>query len=212
MDVRERVRSLMASPKGEDHIDKFLSDVRDSLAVTNRQFIAYEALIIASIVSYHLVVYEGSAVVSINHLKISDPTFFRRIFLVFPSALLAAVAAIGYLRRLQREVYDYVSISRFRHLGRTGLHELRLPPDYILGLFVLQTEGGRLGLIVSRLVAFLAFVSFVMAPVGYVLNEAIKNVIFFGVGDWLCLGASCVSIVLCACSLLIVRISGSIKA
>lgn len=212
MDVVKRISEVIAAEPNDAQLDKFLGEVRDSLATSSKQFITYSVLIITALVTYHLVVYEGASGVTFNSIQIKDASLFRRVFLVFPAALVAAKASVGYLRRVQREVYDYLAISRFRVLGQTGLHELRLPPDYILGLFVLGIEGGLLGKVVSTSVAFLSAIVFVIAPAAYIISEAAINVRMFGVSDVLCLFASVVAIALSVSGLVIVKLSGRIKA
>jgi hypothetical protein len=212
MDVLTRIREVIAAEPNDAQLDRFLTEVRDSLMVSSRQFLAYSALVVTSLVTYHLVVYQGTSVVSFNAVQVSDLSLFRRVFLVLPAALLAIMAAVGYLRRLQREVYDYLTISRYKVLGKTGLHELRLPADYILGLFVLRNEGGPIGKAVSNVVTYLLIAAFVFGPVVYIVNEAVANIHKFGAADLLCVIASAISIVLCLCSLVIASIAGRINA
>ncbi len=212
MDVLKRIQEVITSEPNDAQLDKFLSEVRDSLAASSKQFLTYSVLIITALATYHLVVYEGASGLSFNSLQIANTSLFRRTFLVFPAALVAAMAGIGYLRRVQREVYDYLTISRYRALGQTGLHELRLPADYILGLFVLRSEGGLLGKVVSITVVFLSAFVFVIVPVAYILSEATVNLRMFGTSDVLCLAASGAAIILSVCSFLIVLLSGRIKA
>lgn len=189
-------------------MDKFLGDVRDSLAGSNKQFITYSLLVVVALVTYHLVVYEGATGLSLNSLQIPDPELFRKVFLVVPAALLGAFACIGYLRRCQREVYDYLTISRYRVLATTGLHELRLPPDYLLGLFLLRTEGGIIGKIISTVVALLSVVVFVVGPAFYIAYASRQNIALFGFNDLLAVGAAFVAIALSACSLVVVVLAG----
>jgi len=212
MNVLKRSQEVIAAAPNDLQLDKYLGEVRDSLATSSKHFITYSVLIITTLVMYHLVVYEGASGLSFNSLKIANISLFRRVFLVFPAALVAAVAAIGYLRSVQREVYDYLSISRYMIIGKTGLHELRLPADYILGLFVLRNEGGLLGKYVSAIVAFLGAFVFVIVPVAYIVSEATINVRMFGTSDIICLVASGTAIILSVCSFLIVLLSGRIKA
>jgi hypothetical protein len=54
MDVRERVQKILDAEKNEVQLDKFLADVRDSLAGSNKQFISFLMLTAGSIVIYHL--------------------------------------------------------------------------------------------------------------------------------------------------------------
>ena len=212
MNVLKRIREVIPAEPNDVQLDKYLGEVRDSLATSSKQFLTYSVLIITALVMYHLVVYEGASGLSFNSLKIANIPLFRRVFLVFPAALVAAVAAIGYLRRVQREVYDYLTISRYRVLGKTGLHELRLPADYILGLFVLRNEGGLLGKVVSTTVAVLDAIVFVIVPVAYIVSEATINARMFGTSDVICLVASGTAIILSVCSFLIILLSGRIKA
>ena len=57
-------------------------------------------------------------------LFISTPheagSFRDRVFLVVPAALLAAVACIGYLRRCQREVCDFLAMVGVESSGKQG--------------------------------------------------------------------------------------------
>lgn len=211
MEVLKRIQEVMNSEPNDSQLDKFLGEVRDSLATSNKLFLTYSILIITALVTYHLVVYEGASSVSFNSIQISNTSLFRRVFLVFPAALVAAMASVGYLRRIQREVYDFLTISRFRVLGKTGLHELRLPADYILGLFVLGHEGGTLGKVVSVSVISLFAAIFAIAPAAYIVYESIINLRIFGISDTLCLFASGIAIALAVCSLLIINLSGRIK-
>jgi hypothetical protein len=211
MNVLKRVEEILAAEPNDAQLDKFLSEVRDSLTASNRQFLQYSTLIVGSLVTYHLIVYGGSTAISLNGVQLRDTSLFRRVFLIVPAALLAAMASVGYLRRLQREVFDYLTISRYRILGTTGLHELRLPGDFIMGLFVLRELGGVSGKVISYVVISLCVLAFVFAPTAYVLAESVKNLRAFGPSDVLCLTASVGAIVVSACSFLIVLLAGLIK-
>jgi len=212
MDIVPRIKEVLEAAPNEAQLDKFLNDVRDSLATSSKQFISFTILVATALVTYHLVVYEGASGVSLNSIRISDATLFRRVFLVVPAALLGAASCVGYLRRCQREVYDYLTISRYSVLGKTGLHELRLPADYILGLFLLRTEGGSLGKVIASIIAFLSVAVFVFAPAAYIVRSAVENTAMFGASDPLTIAASGTAIVLCVCSLVVVVLAGRIKA
>jgi hypothetical protein len=212
MDIVPRINEVLAAEPNDDQLDKYLSDVRESLATSNKQFLSLSVLVISALVTYHLVAYEGASGVSVNSVQIVNTALFRRVFLVVPAALLGAMSCIGYLRRCQREVYDYLAISRFRVLGKTGLHELRLPSDYVLGLFLLRTEGGTLGKIIASLVAFLSVMVFNAAPAVYVVHAAAENIAMFGSSDFLSVAASSTAITLSGSSLLIVWLAMRIKA
>jgi hypothetical protein len=211
VDLLNRIQDVLSTEINEAQLDKFLADVRDSLSTSSRQFLYYQIATVVSIVVYHLIVYGGSTSISFNGVQLTDTALFRRTFLIFPASLLAATASVGYLRRLQRESYDFLAISRYRILGKTGLHELRLPGDYILGLFLLKEEGGLLGKIVSCTIMYLIVAAFGIAPTGYVTYEAIKNIQTFGFNDWLCVVASMAAIVLSVCGLLVIPLSGRIQ-
>ena len=211
MDLLGRIREILDSKEDAEEVAGFLSDVRESLAASNRQFIVYQVLLLASLVTYYLVVYtEGTF--SFNSIKVIDRSLFQRVFLLVPAALLCAQAAIGYLRRIQRETYDLLQIARCRVLGRTGLHELRLPADYILGLFVLRNEGGRAGFIIGNVGAFLGALAFVIGPAMYIGYEAVRNIEIFGVRDVLSSAISVMALVLCFSGLGIMRLSRHVKA
>ena len=164
MQIIPRIKEILDAQPEDALLDKFIADIRDGLATSNKQFISLSVLVITALATYHLVAYEGASGITLNSIRISDATLFRRVFLVVPATLLGAMSCVGYLRRWQREVYDYLAISRCRVFGKTGLHELRLPPDYILGLFVLGKEGGFIGKAISHTVAFLTGFVFTFAP------------------------------------------------
>jgi hypothetical protein len=211
-DILERIGRVVKGEKNDEQLDKFLSDVRDSLETTSGHFLRYTTLIVTSIVIYHLVVYEGVKVIAYSGIQLTDTSLFRRVFLIVPSALLAAMAGVGYLRRFQREVYDYLCILRYRVLGETGLHELRIPGDYTLGLFVLSIEGGWTGRIVSLVVGSLVATAFTIGPTIYVVQEAYANVRLFGVKDRVCTLAPTIAVILCSCAFIIVLLSGRIRS
>ena len=129
-----------------------------------------------------------------------------------PAALLAAVACIGYLRRCQREVYDFLAIGRCRIFGKTGLHDLRLPSDYILGLHFLSTQAGVLGNIIASIIGYLALTVFTFAPAAYVVRAAVENISVFGISDILTVAASFIAITLAVSSILVVGLATRIKA
>jgi hypothetical protein len=212
MNIIPRIKEVLAVEPNDAQIDKFLSDLRESLATSNKQFISLSVLVIAALATYHLVAYEGASGVTLNSVQIASTTLFRRVFLVVPASLLGAMSCIGYLRRCQREVYDYLAISRYRILGETGLHELRLPSDYILGLFLLRTGGGALGKIIASVVGVLSVMVFTAAPAIYVVHAAAENIAVFGSADILAVAASGTAITLSVCSIVIVWLAGRIKA
>jgi hypothetical protein len=212
MDVRERVQKVFDAEKNEAQLDRFLDDVRDSLAGSNRQFLSFLMLTAGSIVIYHLVVYGGSGNVSISGVQLTNSSLFQKMFLIIPAATLACSSGVGYLRRLQREVFDYLSSSRYRVLAQTGLHELRLPGDYLLGFFLLNIEGGYLGKIVCVLVVFLLSLVTSILPTIYILTQVRENVLLFGPMDLLSDAASVIAVLLCVIGLIVASMAARIKA
>jgi hypothetical protein len=211
VDLINRIRDVLAAEANDAQLDKYLDQLRDSYTITNRQFLRYQITIISSIVGYHLIVYGGGTLTSVAGVQLTDVSLLRKTFLIFPAALLAAAACVGYLRRIQRETYDFLTISRHRVLAKTGLHELRLPGDHILGAFMLRIEGGWLGKITSWIITFLFVIAFVVGPTAYVIGECIENVSVFGLRDLLCVTASGVAITLCICGIVVIYLSGLIK-
>ena len=211
MNILPRIAAVLAAEPNEAQLDRYLSDLRDSLAGSSKQFVTYPLLVIAALITYHLVVYEGATGISLNSLQIPDDRLFRKLFLIFPAALLGAAACIGYLRRCQREVYDFLAISRYRVLGATRLHELRLPADHILGLFLLRIEGGAIGKLVSTVIAFLSVCAFIVAPAAYIVRASAENVARFGLSDTTAMTGAGVASLLSACSLLVVVLASRIK-
>jgi hypothetical protein len=212
MNIVPRIGVVLAAEPNEAQLDKYLSDLRDSLAGSSKQFIAFSLLVITALVTYHLVVYEGATGLALNTVQLADARLFRKVFLVVPSAMLAAAACIGYLRRCQREVYDYLTISRYRVLGTTGLHELRLPADYILGLFLLRTEGGAIGKAVSTVVVLLSVAVFDVGPAVYIVQATAENVVLFGFRDFLTIVAGGIAFLLSASSLVVIVLAARVKA
>lgn len=174
MKLFDRVQEVVNVRGREVEIDRYVADLRESLASSKRQFITYKALALASLVTYYLVSYRAAAF-TFHDVQITDVALFRRVFLVVPAAFLAAGMAVGYLRLVQGDVYDHLSLLRFPELGKAGLHELRLPADYILGLDFLRCNGGVLGKVVSLIIALLDMLAFVLAPAMYISREAIVN-------------------------------------
>lgn len=212
MDIVARIKQVLESEPNEAQLDKYLSDVRDSLATSSKLFIGYTLLIVTTLVTYHLVSYAGATGFTLNSLQLADPSLFKRVFLVIPAGLLVGKASLGYLRRCQREVYDYLTLSRYRVLGQSGLHELRLPADYILGLYLLKNEGGTLGKVLASITAFLSFCGSILLPAGYIICASYLNVSAFGIADTICLLASIAASAMSICALLIVWLAMRVKA
>jgi hypothetical protein len=211
MQIIPLIKEIIANKPDNEQLNMFVADIRDSLTMSNQQFISLAALAITALVTYHLVVYENASGVTLNSIQISNTTLFRRVFLIVPSALLCAMSCVGYLRRWQREVYDYLTISNCSILGKTGLHELRLPADYILGLFVLGQRGGTIGKFISNALAYLLVVVFVLAPAAYIVRSAAENIIIFGVFDLISFLASIIAIILSVSSIIIMMLAGRIR-
>lgn len=212
MDVLARVKQVLEAEPNEEQLDKYLSDVRESLATSSKLFIGYTLAIVTSLVTYHLVVYSGATGFKFQSLELADSSLFKKAFLVVPAGFLVAKSSVGYLRRCQREVYDYLAISRCRVLGQTALHELRLPADYILGLFILKNEGGRLGQLTAASLVLLSFSASVLLPVVYIVGASYLNVRDSGLDDYLCLVASAIASVMAVSALLIVLKAMHVRA
>jgi hypothetical protein len=211
MNILDRVQEILDAERNDEQLDRFLSEVRESLTTSNRYFLSYQVLIIGSLVTYYLVVFGKSTDVSVYGFAIHNASLFRRVFLVVPAGLLTALACVGYLRRLQREVFDYLMLSRYRILGKTGLHELRLPSDFLLGLFVLGEFEGLLGKLIRAIIGLLCISAFIVVPTAYVISEAVNNINLYGVGDLPCLAASLAAILLASCGILVGVLAAGIK-
>ena len=207
-----RIKEVLDAKPDEAQLDKFLSDLRESLSTTNKQFISFPILAIASLVTYHLVVYEGGTITALSYVNVPNAKLFHRVFLVVPAALLTAMACIGFLRRCQREVYDFLCIGRCRVLGASGLHELRLPSDHILGTQWLDLHGGLIGKILARTIVVLELLVFSVSPALYVIHAAYSNIVVFGSSDTLAMAASCVAIILSVASLFVIILAMGITA
>lgn len=207
MNLYSRIISLLATPQGSAaELEAFLRELRDSIAASGKQFIAYPALIVAALTTYYFSTRLGSAV-TVNGIQLGDPTLIRRVFLVVPSALLTAFASVGYLRRMQRTVYEYVTLARNPGLHKSGFYLLRLPSDYIAGLYLLNTEGGGLGKLISIVVVVLTAWAFFLGPIAFILDESFENISYFGFNDLVCLTASSISVLLCFCAIVILQLS-----
>jgi hypothetical protein len=211
VDILARIGVIVAGNVPKDELDAYLKDVRESLATSNKQFIALPLLAIVALVTYHLAVYEGLSTVSYSNLQIGGVPLFRKVFLVVPSLLLTYSASIGYLRRCQREAYDYLAIARSRLFGATGLHELRLPSDHILGLFLLHHQAGWIGKMISGVTVYLAVMVEIVGPVVYITHAAAENVAYFGPQDVIGILGSSVAITLCAIALLTIAMATRVK-
>lgn len=211
MDLLPKIRQVLESEPNEAQLDKYLADVKDSLASSNKQFLSFGLATLVALITYHLVVFEGAASQSFNGLPLSTSALLQKVFLVVPAALMCATSSIGFLRRCQREVYDYLTISRYRPLAQTGLHELRLPSDYILGLFYLKTEGGLVGGLLSGAVMFLVSLVFTFGPAIYIAQASGESVARHGLTDPLALGGAIVAVLLTGASVGIAFLAGRIR-
>jgi len=97
MDVVARIKQVLEAEPNEPQLDKYLSDVRDSLAASNKLFVGYTVLVVTSLLTYHLVSYAGATGLAWNSLRLSDTSLFKRVFLLVPAGLLVAKASVGYL-------------------------------------------------------------------------------------------------------------------
>jgi hypothetical protein len=210
VNLYSRINLLLASPNTSRELDAFVSDLRDSIASSSKQFIAYPTLIIAALVTYYVATRLGTSV-TISGVSLTDTSLIRRAFLVVPASLITAYTTVGYLRKMQRVVYEYIVLPRYPVLHKAKFHELRLPSDYISGLFLLHEEGGKLGKYISVIVTLLVAYAFLLGPMLFIVSESITNVMYFGTKDVICFVASFVSVLLCACSLIIVSLAGQLK-
>lgn len=211
MDLLPKIRQVLEAEPNEAQLDKYLADVKDSLASSNKQFLSFGLATLVALITYHLMVYEGATSQSFEGLPLSTSAFLRKVFLVVPAALMCAMSSIGFLRRCQREVYDYLAISRYIPLGRTGLHELRLPSDYILGLFYLKTQGGLVGRVLSGIVMFLVSLVFTCGPAVYIAQASGESVARHGLTDPLALGGAIVAVLLTGAAVGIAFLAGRIR-
>jgi hypothetical protein len=212
MDVIKNISEIIDSKPNDLLLEQYLSDVRESLTSTNKQFIAYQFLFLFTLVIYHLVVHEGWKGLSVVGVKISDESLFDKVFLIVPAGIFIILSAVGYLRKLQREVYDYLVISRLKVLGKTGVHELRLPSNYILGLDILRHEGGAIGKLVSNFSSWILSFIFLIGPAIYMLTEAIYNLKQYGYSDTASIFVLIMVTLSFLCGLTIIKISGQVNA
>jgi hypothetical protein len=211
MDLLPKIKQVLEAEKNEAQLDKYLADVKDSLASSNKQFLSFGLATLVALITYHLVVYEGAKTQSFEGISLSASTFLQKVFLVVPAALMCAKSSIGFLRRCQREVYDYLIISRYSMLAETGLHELRLPSDYILGLFYLRSEGGLVGRVLSSIVMLLVTLVFTFGPAIYIAHASGECVARHGLDDPLAVSGAIVAVLLAAMSLGIAFLAGRIR-
>ena len=212
MDVIDKVKRLYDSNPDEKQLDLYLSDIRESLTTSNRNFLSLQILLIIAMVTYYLVVYAGWEGISYGSIKISDKSLFQKIFLNIPATIFVMQTCIGYLRRLQREVYDYATINRCKILGELSLHELRLPSSYIQSLDIMRFEEGILGKIISNIVARIMISVFVMLPAVYMVRESIINFHTFGASDIISVISSGLVIIMCCSGFIIIILTSKIKA
>ena len=201
---------LLTSQNTSEDMDAFVRDLRENLVTSSKQFIAYPALMVAALVTYYAATRLGTSV-TVGGVGLSNATLIRRVFLVVPASFITANAAVGYSRRMQHIVYEFLTVPRYPALHKANLHPLRLPSDYISGLFLLHEEGGKIGKLISNMVIALTACAFLFGPIYFIVTESIANVDHFGLNDITCLVASSVAVLLCICSLITVLLSGSLK-
>ena len=211
MDLLPKIRQVLEAEPNEAQLDKYLADVKDSLASSNKQFLSFGLATLVALITYHLMVYEGATSQSFEGLPLSTSAFLRKVFLVVPAALMCAMSSIGFLRRCQREVYDYLAISRYIPLGRSGLHELRQASEYILGRFFLKSAGGLVGRVLSGIVMFLVSLVFTCGPAVYIAQASGESVARHGLTDPLALGGAIVAVLLTGAAVGIAFLAGRIR-
>ena len=171
-------------------------------------FLKTETLCVGSLVTYHLVVYGGVSTVSFSGIKLTDTKTIRRVFLILTAALLAVAACVGYLRRLQREVFDYLSIFRYRILGRDqGCTSYAFQPitSWAFSSFVIR------GACLERSLAMLSCILKTWRLFNYTIiyiGEAIRDLRIIEHNDLLLLVASGMKKILCVRNMIVEFLGG----
>ena len=173
MDMHEIAKKLISDENTEE-LSNYISDLKDSLDKSNKQFITLQYSFISSVILYYLIVKLGWHA-SVKGIKINDISIFDQYFLILPAGIFLVLSAVGYLRKAQRELYDWLMIQKFNISGETGVHELRIGSDFILALFVFQEFNHTLGKILVKIVSFLLSYIFIVLPISYIVMEAIEN-------------------------------------
>ena len=121
MNLLQKIREVLEAEPNENQLDKFLADLRDSLAASNKQFLSLNLLALTAAVVYHLVVFEGVAIASFEGLPLAGSSLVQKVFLVVPAALLAAASGVGlHPHATNRANANHAAISRWMILMGRG--------------------------------------------------------------------------------------------
>jgi hypothetical protein len=109
-------------------------------------------------------------------------------------------------------VYDYLSISRYKALGKTGLHDSRLSPNYMLGVELMRNDGDELEGFVAYTLQTLFTAAVLMGPFFYIGYHAIIN-LYVGISNWDVINCvvSIISIFLLPMGQLVIKLSGRLE-
>ena len=175
-----KVRQILENEQtAVEEIGQYLSDVRDGLSATMSACNRASTLMLVLIATHYLSTSGLGADVTLLGVDFPDNPIIQTFILLFTALIFLRVMSLSYLRKFQREVYDWGKVLHYRkikcELGSTGLHELRLPSDPLLGADLLKFDDGLLEKIVGTIVWNILSFMYVLLPTIYILHYSIES-------------------------------------
>ena len=177
-DLKNRVRGVLDG-ESEEEIKSYISDLRSSLTDTNNKLSRNLAVLVALIATHYLSVSNLNSKVKVLGIDFPDEPLFQSIVLLLAAVSFLQVMSLSYLRKFQRECYDWMKVMGYKVMGGTKLHELRLPSDARLAADILRFNSFKLerttGVVCWIILSYTTFA----LPVTYIFRYSIKSVIIF---------------------------------
>jgi hypothetical protein len=166
-----------------DRVDKYIDDIRASLASTSQQFGRYTFLLFLSLFSYHLVLLGQSADISILGITLGSKSFIIKWFLILPSILLLLQATAGYLRVYQQESIEWLLAKYRNNEYESGLYRVAFPSSHILAVDLMRRLGTDISPTSLNFLTSIFVLFSVWLPSFYILGAYIYAILIYQ-GDW----------------------------
>jgi len=165
--LRDLVGTIL-DHESEDEIKDFVSDIRKGLSETGGEYRKSSTFLLLLLGTHYLSASGIDEHVRFIGTDFPDEPIFHAAILLISSIVFLRIMSLSYLRKFQRECYDWIMVKRYKKMGSTGLHELRLPSDPILGADLLRFDDNilekRIGVILWIIISY----AFFALPLSYI--------------------------------------------
>lgn len=167
----EKLKDSVFSSFSEDdseRVDKYIDLLRDALKSTNSKFNYYTVLLITSILSYHLYVYDHLNDIKLLGFRVNDFDLIQKWFPIVPSLIFLLTTTIGYLRVYQQETIEWLlAKNRPKEYG-SDIYRLTFPCSHILGLDILRRQKDISAKFAAVIPALTFVFGSILAPILYI--------------------------------------------